>query len=106
MRVYVRKRYYKRDRRDESPAIYEARQPKGVGTDVHATIRMSPVLKKHKDLRKGILKHEIEEIKAWGRGSTRPHRIANSKEPKVTKSLGGERGFWREIERREKKKRR
>ena len=79
MKLYVKKRYYKRDRRSESPAVYEARQPKGVGTDIHATIRMSPILKKHGDLRKGILRHETEEIKAWGRGSTRPHRIANSK---------------------------
>jgi hypothetical protein len=77
-------------------------QPGGVGTDVYATIRLSPVLRKHRDLRDGIVKHEVEEIKAWGRGSTRPHRIANNKEPSVTKRLGGERGFWEEIRRREK----
>ncbi len=104
MRLHVRKLYYKRDDKKESPARYSAKQPRGVGTDVYATIKMMPILRKYKDLRKGILKHEVEEIKAWGKGSTRAHRIANGKEPAVTKRLGGERGFWREITRREKGK--
>lgn len=106
MKVYVTKRYWKRNRENESPAVYRAEQRGGVGTDVHATIMMTPVLKKHRDLREGILKHETEEIKAWGRGSTRAHRIASSKEPVATRKLGGERAFWKEIERRGKKKRR
>jgi len=103
MKVHVKKRYYKRNLRHRSPATYEAEQPHGVGTDVHATIKMSPILRKHKDLRDGILKHEMEEITAWGRGSTRPHRTASSKEPLITRKLGGERGFWKEIDRREKR---
>jgi len=102
MNLHVRKKYYKHDYKDRSPARYSVKQPKGVGTDVHGVIYMSPVLKKHKDLRKGILKHEIEEIKAWGKGKTNAHRIAQSKEPKITRNLGGERAFWKEIKKREK----
>ena len=102
MKVYAKKLYYKSNRRSEPPARYSARQPKGIGTDVHATIRLAPILKKHKDLRKGILKHEMEEIKAWGKGKTNSHRFASSKEPRVTRKLGGERAFWKEIDRRDK----
>ena len=104
MDIRVRKRYYKRSKKGRSPASFIARQPRGVGTDVHATIRLDPVLKKHKDLRKGVLKHETDEIKAWGKGKTSTHRYANRNEPKVTRRLGGVKGFWREIERRNKRR--
>ena len=102
MKLYIRKRYRKRSKRGGKPASFHATQPKGVGTDVHAIIKLDPILKKHKDLRKGILRHERKEIEAWGRGRTDSHRYANNREPEVTRRLGGVRGFWKEIRKREK----
>ncbi len=103
MDIRIRKRYYERSDKSRSPASFTARQPKGVGTTVHATIRLDPVLKKHKDLRKGVLKHETDEIRAWGKGKTSTHRLANRKEPQVTRKLGGTKGFWGEIDRRNRR---
>lgn len=91
--------YYKRSNKQRPPATYRAKRK---GGKVVADIKLDPILKKHKDLRRGVLKHEKDEIRAWARGNTAPHRYASKREPRVTHRLGGERGFWREIERRER----
>lgn len=103
MKLHISKRYYKNSRKGREPAIYHAKQPKGVGTDIHAIVKLDPILKKHRDLRKGILKHESSEIEAWGKGRTACHRYASSKEPEVTRKLGGVKGFWKEIEKRNRR---
>ncbi|KKL86535.1 hypothetical protein LCGC14_1943760 [marine sediment metagenome] len=102
MKLYIKKKYYKRSRKGREPVSYHAKQPKGVGTDVHATLYLDPVLKKHRDLRKGLIRHEKEELKAWGRGKSGGHTIARRKEPKLTRDIGGVSGFWKEIERRKR----
>jgi hypothetical protein len=100
MKVIVTKSYYKRSKRGRSPAKFHAVQS---GSEVHAKVKLDPVLKRHPDLLRGVLKHENEEIKAWGNGHHAPHLHARSKEPKVTRELGGISGFWREIDRRNKR---
>lgn len=103
MKVYITKRYYKRRRTGEEPIKYKAKQ-KRVGSDVHATVYMDPILKKHPDLRKALVRHETNEIRAWGKGSTSGHSKARKREPKAIRNIGGVSGFWREIKRREKRK--
>jgi len=103
MKVYVTKKYYKHSRVGEEPIKYKAKQ-KRVGADVHATVFMDPVLKKHPDLRKALIKHEKTEIRAWGRGESGGHSKARRHEPKAIRNIGGVSGFWREIKRRENKK--
>ena len=101
MKVYVTKRYYKRSRPGEEPIKYSAKQ-KRVGADVHAKVMMDPVLKEHDDLRRALLRHELSEIRSWGRGESNAHSKARKKEPKAIRNIGGVSGFWREIRRREK----
>lgn len=103
LKVYVTKKYYKRSRVGEEPIKYHAKQ-KRIGADVHATVYMDPVLKKHPDLRKALVRHETDEIRAWGKGSSSAHSGARKREPKVIQNIGGVSGFWREIKRREKQK--
>jgi len=102
MRIIINKTYYKNSVKGREPIKYSVKQPKGVGTDVHASIKIDPVLKKHKDLRKALLYHEKREISAWGSGKTNAHSLARKREPKLTKNIGGVSGFWKEIGRREK----
>ena len=102
MQVRVTKRYYKRIKVGRDPIRYQARQPKGIGADVHVVITLDPVLKNHPDLRRDLLKHELDEIKAWGLGKSGGHTRARSKEPRQTREIGGVSGFWREIKRRAK----
>lgn len=101
----IKKVYYSRVRWGEQPIRFTAKQPKGVGTTVYATIYLDPILKHHPDLRNALLKHEIAELKAWGAGSTRAHTIGKSKESKLLRQIGGVSGFWREIKRREVRRR-
>ena len=102
MKIRLVKKYYKQSRKGREPVTYSAKQPSGVGTDVHATLYLDPVLRKHKDLRKGLIHHEKEELKAWGSGKSGGHTIARKKESKLTRNIGGVSGFWKEIERRKK----
>jgi hypothetical protein len=101
MKIRVKKRYYKRSQRGREPIKYHASQPRGIGTDIQATIKIDPVLKRHKDLRKSLLKHEMDEIREWGRGRRAGHTKARKREPKKIRTIGGVSGFWKEIERRE-----
>ena len=103
IQVKVTYKYYKRVRQGEEPIRYVARQPKGVGTNVFATIYLDPILKKHPDLLKALLKHELNEIKAWGMGKAGVHTKARVREPALTRKIGGVSGFWKEIKRRESK---
>ena len=102
MKIHIKKQYYRHSKVGRSPASYKARQPEGKGTDVFMDMKVDPILRKKKarDLKKGIMRHEIEEVRAWGKGSTSPHRDASAKEPKVTRKLGGTSGFWKEAHKR------
>ncbi len=101
MRVNIRKSYYKKSRRGKSPATYRATQPRGVGTNVNADIKLDPVLRKHPDLRNLIVKHERREIRAWGKGM--PQQKAHVKAQKATRRddhFDTNREFWRLINKR------
>ena len=97
MKISIEESYYKRSRRGKSPASFHAVQH---GDNIKAKVKLDPVLKKHRDLLRGVRKHEREEITAWGKGHHAPHLHARSKEPRITRELGGIKGFWREIDRR------
>ena len=101
MKVKIRKKYLKTNRAWQSPIKFRATQPKGENTDVHALIIMQPVLKKHPDLRKPMIRHEVDEIKHWGEGSCchHAHKHAKSREPKLTRNMSVN-SFWSEIKRR------
>lgn len=104
MKIKIRKKYLKRNYTNDSPVKFHARQPNGVGTDVQAIITIAPVLRKHPDLRKPMVKHEVDEIKHWAVNHSGSHDHAKGKEPKLTRNIGGVSGFWKEIKRRENKK--
>lgn len=103
MRIVIKREYYKKSRKGKEPIKYHASQPGGVGTDVYATLKLDPVLRKHKDLRESLVNHEKNEIREWGKGSARAHTTARQKEPRLTRDIGGVSGFWQEIDRRKKK---
>ena len=47
------------------------------------------------------MKHEKEEIEHWGHGHPASHHVARFHEPKLTRTIGGVSGFWKEIEKRQ-----
>ena len=100
MKVSYRVHYSADRRRTVSPARYTA-QRKGDWVIAHITLH--PILKKYSDLRRGVLGHEMDEIASWVEGVTASHRYANGREPRVTKWLGGVKGFWAEVRKREAK---
>lgn len=97
MKIHIKKEYYKNIRRGKSPCKFVAKQPKGIGTDVYAKIRLDPILKKKKlkPIREAMLGHEMNEIKTWSKGRCKPHLSANAKEPQESRVLGGTKGFWK-----------
>lgn len=99
----IKLEYYKGIRKGKQPIKYHAEQPKGIGTDVKATIYLDPILKYHDDLRDALVNHEIREIITWAKGEKGAHTKARSQEPKAIRDIGGVSGFWKEIERRERK---
>jgi hypothetical protein len=99
MKVKIRKVYYKSIRKGREPARYLAVQPGGLGTEVHAVIRLDPVLKKHKVLRNAIVNHEKYEIYDWGKGCPHAHKHAKHKEPKLTRKMNVK-GFWEYVGKR------
>jgi hypothetical protein len=101
MKLHKKIVYYKNIRRGKEPCKYSATQPKGKNTDVYATIKLDPILrkKKLKKIRNGMLKHEDVEIIRWAKGDRYSHRDANLAEPRITKKLGGTKGFWNEVRR-------
>ena len=103
MKLYLKKKYYKRSKVGRDPITFSIKQPGGVNTNIYGEVKIDPVLRKkrNRDLKKALLKHETDEIKAWGKGGKSAHTRAKSKEPKLTKEIGGVSGFWREIKRRE-----
>jgi hypothetical protein len=105
MKLHLKKVYYKNIRRGQEPCKYEAIQPGGKGTDVYATVKLDPILrkKKLKPILKGMLKHEKVEITEWAKGKEHSHNLAQRAEPSATKDLGGVRGFWNAVGRMEKK---
>ena len=104
--VVIKKRYYPTSRVEREPIRYSAKQPDGTGSTVFATIYLDPILRKYPDLERALIQHETNELKAWGKGQSGVHALARSKEPKALQQIGGVSGFWREIARREKRKRR
>jgi hypothetical protein len=97
LRIVIKKVYFKRSRKGQSPITYEAIQS-GVGKTVHAVIKIDPILKKHKLLEKSMLQHEHDEINHWGLGKKgNAHYSAKSKESKLTKNLSVN-GFWQKVE--------
>jgi hypothetical protein len=104
MKLHLKRKYYKHTKSGREPIRFHVTQPEGIGTDIYGTIWLDPVLRKraNADLRKALIKHETDEIKAWGRGKSGVHTKAKSKEPKLIREIGGVSGFWREIERRNK----
>ncbi len=102
MKLHKKIVYYKNIRKGKEPCKYSAIQPKGKGTDVYATIKLDPILrkKKLKSIKNGMLKHETVEITRWAKGDRYSHRDANYSEPKVTKKLGGTVGFWQAVKRK------
>lgn len=104
MKLHLKKRYYKTSRRGREPIRYSVRQPRGVGTDIYGEVRIASVLRKrkNKDLRKALMRHEIAEIRKWGKGGKATHSEARKREPKLTRGIGGVSGFWKEIKRRER----
>ena len=102
MKIHITKSYYKKSRKGREPAKFYATQRGGLGHDVHAKVKLDPILKKHKDLERGIMKHEKEEIEHWGHGHPAAHHVARHKEPRLTRNIGGVSGFWKEIKRRER----
>jgi hypothetical protein len=105
MKVIIRKKYYKRTQKGRNPIHFHAVQHGGIGSDVHAELHIDPVLRKHKDLKRAMVTHEKHELHRWGQGYVDGHYHAKTKEPKLTRKLGGVSGFWKEIKRREIKKR-
>jgi len=105
MKLHKKIVYFKNIRHGKEPCKYEASQPNGVNTDVYATIKLDPILKKKKlqSIRDGMLKHETVEITRWGKGAEYSHRAANSAEPSASKKLGGVSGFWSQVDKLKKK---
>jgi hypothetical protein len=97
MKIHIKKKYYKNVRRGKAPCKFTASQPKGIGTDVYATVRVDPILKKKKlkPIKDAMIKHEVNEIKTWGKGRCKPHISANRLEPQASRVLGGTKGFWK-----------
>jgi hypothetical protein len=104
MKVKIKKVYYKRSQKGRDPVKFHAVQKGGIGTDIHAVIKLDPVLRRkhNKDLHNAMMGHELYEIKDWGGGCDKAHHHAKHREPKLTRRIGGVSGFWAEIKRREK----
>jgi hypothetical protein len=105
MKIHKKIVYFKNIRQGKEPCKYEASQPNGVNTDVYATIKLDPILrkKKLKPIRDGMMKHEIVEITRWGQGDRYSHQDANRAEPAASKKLGGVAGFWNQVNKMKKK---
>ena len=95
MKIYVVKRYNKRSGGKPIESRYE--QPRGVGSDIHAEIRLDPSLKKHPDLRRALIRDEKNKIREWGRGNA----FKKAKTPRLLRDIGGVKNVRDEIKRRE-----
>ena len=97
MKLHIKRKYYKNVRKGKSPCSYSATQPQGKGTDVYATIKLDPILrkKKLKAIKNGMLKHETVEIKRWANGDRYSHKDAEKCEPKITREkIRNSKLFW------------
>lgn len=97
MKLHKKIVYYKNIRKGKEPCKYSAVQPKGKGTDVYATIKLDPILrkKKLKKIRDGMMKHEVVEITRWAKGDRYSHRDAERQEsPFLRDKIKNVRGFW------------
>ena len=106
MKLHKKIVYFKNIRHGKEPCKYEASQPNGVNTDVYATIKLDPILKKKKlrAIRNGMLKHETVEITRWGQGDRYSHRDAERQEPLITRDkIKNVSGFWNHVDKMKKK---
>ena len=106
MKLHKKIVYFKNIRQGKEPCKYEASQPNGVGTDIYATIKLDPILKKKKlkVIRKAMIGHEVNEMTHWGQGKTACHDYANRREPAITRvKIKGVAGFWGEVDKMKRK---
>jgi hypothetical protein len=106
MKLHKKIVYFKNIRHGKEPCKYEASQPNGVNTDVYATIKLDPILRKKKlrAIKEAMVGHEVNEISRWAKGAEHSHQYANSKEPAITRTkIQGVSGFWSEVDKMKKK---
>jgi len=99
------KREWMRTKTKRGLPIYYVAKQQGVGGPVTATIYIHPVLRSPKlaDLRRSLVKHEMDEIKAWARGYKDPDGYAHRREPQYLKRIKTVQQFWRVVAERTKK---
>ncbi len=99
MKIKSQVSYFDRVRRGKSPASYHANQPNGVGKTVYAKIKLDPILKDKPKVRRLVILHEKNELKAWGLGESKKgaHKIAK-RATKRDDKFDTSREFWRLIQ--------
>jgi hypothetical protein len=85
------KKYYKKPRRGEPIIRYKAKDSNEnfrLDKGDKIIIRIDPALKKRRDIERSLMKHEKTELmlRAKGVKLNKAHRIARSKEPKLTRN--------------------
>lgn len=85
------KKYYKRSRRGEPVIMYHAKDTNGdfkLDKKDKVIVKIDPALKKRKDIERSLMKHEKTELMLRARGVNlnKAHRIARSKESKLTRN--------------------
>lgn len=87
--VKIKQKWYSRSQRGRPLMTYYAKGYRSSGVVTDATIYKDPILKKHPDFERAVLKHEVIEITARGKGIplNKAHKLARSKESKLTRNL-------------------
>ena len=87
--VKIKQKWYSRSQNGRPLMIYYPKGYRSSGVVTSATIYKDPILKKHPNWHSAILKHELTEIKARGKGMplNKAHKLARSKESKLIKNL-------------------
>ncbi len=87
--VKIRQEYFKRSRPGEPPIMYKAWGKRSNQRVTEVLIRKDPALKRHPQLEKAMMRHEMAEIKLRAKGVdvNKAHRIARSKELRLTRTL-------------------
>ncbi len=96
--VKIRQVYFKRSRPGEPPIMYKAWGKRSTGRVTEVLIKKDPALKRYPRLEKAMMKHEMAEIKLRAKGMdvNKAHRIARSKESKLTRKLSLKK-MWRKL---------
>jgi hypothetical protein len=87
--VKIKQKWYSQTQRGRPLMKYYPKGYRSSGVVISATIYKDPILKKYPDWHRAILNHELTEIKARSKGIplNKAHKIARSKETKLTKNL-------------------